>query len=46
MRSLKETSRWTKACAPIAAGLEVTPPVTMKAIAVPGAIPFFDQAGY
>ena len=36
----------SKACTPIAAGLEVTPPVTMKAIAFPGAIPFFDQAGY
>ena len=46
MRSLKETSRRTKARTPIAAGLEVTPPVTMKALAVPGAIPFFDQVGY
>ena len=40
MRPLKKTSRRTKACTPIAAGIEVTPPVTMKAIAVPGTIPF------
>ena len=40
MRPLKKTSRRTKACTPIAAGIEVTPPVTMKAITVPGTIPF------
>ena len=29
-----------KPCTPIAAGIEVSPPVTMKAITVPGTIPF------
>ena len=40
MRPLKKISRLTKACTPFAVGIEVSPPVTMKAITVHGTIPF------
>ena len=46
MKSLYEAPRMTKKFTPIAARLKVTPQSTMKGIAFPRAIPFFDQADY